>query len=776
MKVAVISTTILPCPPEGYSGLEQLAYLQAKGLAERGHQVLLVAPIGSKPPPGVSLHGTTMRESEKQAYSGYWQKLPEFDAIIDNSVAGSEQMLVRIDGKSRWMTLSALFDWAASRGPAYIHKNGTSEIPVFGLETLSAVNTTTVRWRPVSTVIRHARKESLLSVKVKGSAGILLTPGHGLITADTSEKLGSLRADASVGIPVACAARFPVSDLDMLSMPGEYISDARRNLKGAPVRLTDDMLQFLGLWIGDGFYDKASVKLASGTETEGISQRVAAMFGANVKPNFNRPDVTHMINCAALKRAMIAAGFEGHSDTKKVPDWVFDLSLRQIGLLLRGCFSADGHASKIGAKHPKVCFNSVNKELVLQLQVLLTLVGIQSKVYLSHSRGGFSVGAGRPMWELSVPSDQISRFAEVIGFIQEEKTRRLLDAASEDRSKRGDFPYSLIRERKVRSDSDGGDKRMVSLSKIERLKGVAVAEALSSSDVVWRKVKSAVPVESSDEYVYDLSVPGSENFFVGTVCCHNSWEKWSYMLKIEGKLKAPVLGVIHAPANTMYAKAPPLPKPCIVAISKDQAAAASECWGVSARVVYNGVDLDFYKAPFGSVRSDRYLFLARMSSIKGPHIAVALAEKLKFGLDLVGDDKITGEPDYAQQLRTRCVGGIVYQGGVNRDKCVEYFSTRKALLHMNQTYREPFGLAPVEANSCGMPVIAFDNGAMRETIKQGETGFLVKSEAEVEQLIKDDAVSTIKPKACREWASQFSYTAMIDGYIKACEEAIDKPW
>lgn len=253
----------------------------------------------------------------------------------------------------------------------------------------------------------------------------------------------------------------------------------------------------------------------------------------------------------------------------------------------------------------------------------------------------------------------------------------------------------------------------------------------------------------------------------------NSWEKWSYMLKIEGKLKAPVLGVIHAPANTMYAKAPPLPKPCIVAISKDQAAAASECWGVSARVVYNGVDLDFYKAPFGSVRSDRYLFLARMSSIKGPHIAVALAETLKFGLDLVGDDKITGEPDYAQQLRTRCVGGIAYHGGVNRDKCVEYFSTRKALLHMNKTYREPFGLAPVEALACGMPVIAFDNGAMRETIKHGETGFIVKDESEVEKLIKDDAVSTIKPKACRDWAAQFSYKAMIDGYETACKDAID---
>ena len=49
-------------------------------------------------------------------------------------------------------------------------------------------------------------------------------------------------------------------------------------------------------------------------------------------------------------------------------------------------------------------------------------------------------------------------------------------------------------------------------------------------------------------------------------------------------------------------------------------------------------------------------------------------------------------------------------------------------------YREPFGLAPVEAQLCGMPVIAWDNGAMRETIKHGETGFLVKTQQEMEDL------------------------------------------
>lgn len=38
---------------------------------------------------------------------------------------------------------------------------------------------------------------------------------------------------------------------------------------------------------------------------------------------------------------------------------------------------------------------------------------------------------------------------------------------------------------------------------------------------------------------------------------------------------------------------------------------------------------------------------------------------------------------------------------------------------------EPFGLAPLEANACGVPVVAVAEGGVRETIVDGENGFLV---------------------------------------------------
>ena len=47
LKICVISSTVLHCPPKGYSGLEMLAWQIAEGLKDKGHDVMLVAPRGS---------------------------------------------------------------------------------------------------------------------------------------------------------------------------------------------------------------------------------------------------------------------------------------------------------------------------------------------------------------------------------------------------------------------------------------------------------------------------------------------------------------------------------------------------------------------------------------------------------------------------------------------------------------------------------------------------------------------------------------------------------
>lgn len=839
MKICVISTTIMTCPPAGYSGLEMLAWQQADGLKKKGHQVMLVAPTGSIPPDGVELHGTTLGEPEKNAYSGYWQKLPMFDAIIDNSVAGVEEMLVRIDGRPRWLSLEELFEWAASRGPAMLDGGGhTIEIAVHGLEVLSAVDPSRVEWRSASTVIQHRAKEPLLAAKPMGEPEVLLTPGHGLIVAESELALSSVPVKDSLGVPVVCAVRVPGGE-DLLNVPAdlrllgrwcvsgplvrqtvlrhreaiiegiscEGIKPATRYARWErwknraiplerlpevpdefvfsgyggrivrwPIPLTDDLLTLLGLWVGDGSYDAGSVHLASGQETRSVAEAVGRLFCAQVRDCSHRPDVSYQVNSRLLKDVMVACGFVGHSNTKRIPDWIFGLSRRQIGLFLRGYFSSDGHVSKETCSNQKVCANSVNSRLVKQVRMLLAMCGIRSNMTFCGVGGGYSGETKNRVWEVGIPRDQFYKFRDLVGFVQPEKIARLAGMSKGWTSRRGDVPFSFVREHTMRSDCRHRGERMVSLLRIARTKGSATAERLAVSAVAFRRIKEVAPANVRAEYVYDVSVPGPENFFVGLVCCHNSWNKWSYILKAEGKLKAPVLGVLHAPAETMYATPPPIPKPCFVAISKDQAGAIAGQLGIEARVCYNGVDMDFYKSN-GRKRTDRYLFLARMSKLKGPHVALGIAKRCGVPLDLVGDDKLVESPEYAAGIKAGCEGSsIVYHGEKSRAECATFFSMAKALLHMNFVFREPFGLAPVEAQASGCPVIAADYGAMRETVLDGKTGFLVRTFDEAVKIVKSDKVSSIRGEHCREWASQFSVERMIDRWGELLQEAVEVGW
>lgn len=253
----------------------------------------------------------------------------------------------------------------------------------------------------------------------------------------------------------------------------------------------------------------------------------------------------------------------------------------------------------------------------------------------------------------------------------------------------------------------------------------------------------------------------------------SSWNKWSVILKLEGRLKCPILLWMHAPAHTMFGSPPPLTNPCFVAISQDQANHISELWGCNARVAYHGIDSEFY-SPAKVDRSDAYLFLARMSTIKGPHIAVDVCKRAHAQLSLCGDDKITGEPGLAQRLYNQCSpgSGLKYVGPLSRQQTIEYYSNHKALLHPIQNYREPFGLAVVESMACELPVIAWRNGSMSELIKQGETGFLVSSADEMTDLVKTNAVQSIDRKKCRQWAETFSVKRSIDRIEELMKEAL----
>lgn len=264
----------------------------------------------------------------------------------------------------------------------------------------------------------------------------------------------------------------------------------------------------------------------------------------------------------------------------------------------------------------------------------------------------------------------------------------------------------------------------------------------------------------------------------------HSWQKWPLQLKAEGRLPQPVLCVLHAPVNTMMQSPPQVPNPCVVCISEDQASHYAALFNAPARVCYNGVDVNYYR-PMTVKRTDRFLFLARFSRIKGADIAIRACLDAGVGLDLVGDTSITNEPDYLQECYSLAsktspnwdasVRGrqIAIHGGASRGECVRWFSQAFALLHPVRDFREPLGLAPLECQACSTPVITWRNGAMPETVSHGVTGWIVDSFEQLVEAIREDVVSQIDRSKCRLWvASKFTCDTMVRRYEELCHEAI----
>ncbi len=104
-----------------------------------------------------------------------------------------------------------------------------------------------------------------------------------------------------------------------------------------------------------------------------------------------------------------------------------------------------------------------------------------------------------------------------------------------------------------------------------------------------------------------------------------------------------------------------------------------------------------------------------------------------------------------------------------------WMSQARCMIHSIKYFREPFGLAPVEAQSCKCPVIAWKNGGCKETIPEYN---LVSSFDELVNRIiiiksmQPEAMSVMQQEVM-EIAQQYSEERMVSRYEQLCFEAIE---
>ncbi len=91
-----------------------------------------------------------------------------------------------------------------------------------------------------------------------------------------------------------------------------------------------------------------------------------------------------------------------------------------------------------------------------------------------------------------------------------------------------------------------------------------------------------------------------------------------------------------------------------------------------------------------------------------------------------------------------------------------------ALLQLNTSQGEGWGLCVLEAAALGVPTVAFDVDGLRDAVRDGETGWLVGTGEQIEDVteravkeLTDPARRAVIAAACRSWAAQLSWDRSV---------------
>jgi len=152
-----------------------------------------------------------------------------------------------------------------------------------------------------------------------------------------------------------------------------------------------------------------------------------------------------------------------------------------------------------------------------------------------------------------------------------------------------------------------------------------------------------------------------------------------------------------------------------------------------------------------------------MAPEKGAAEAIALARDASLPLLIAAKCREPAEQAYFEREVAPHLGpDVVFLGELGREATYDSLSRAAAML-FPISWREPFGMVLVEAMACGTPVLATNRGAVSEIVRDGVTGFVRDTPAELAPMI--GRIGEIDRAACRSHVTEhFSSAALARSY------------
>ncbi|MGJ8666532.1 MAG: glycosyltransferase [Patiriisocius sp.] len=190
------------------------------------------------------------------------------------------------------------------------------------------------------------------------------------------------------------------------------------------------------------------------------------------------------------------------------------------------------------------------------------------------------------------------------------------------------------------------------------------------------------------------------------------------------------------------------------------------CEKKKIHIIPIGVDTKLFKFKNRIVSNEIELVsVGRLVELKG-HIYALEAVKILVDNGYQVNYTIVGEGDFESQLKLKIESlsltkNVSVVGKKNQDEIIQIFHNSDIFVFPSITdssgRAEAFGLASIEAQATGLPVIAFNSGGIMDTIADNKSGFLVpekdivKLASALEILINDPDKRYLMGKYARSW-------------------------
>ena len=163
-------------------------------------------------------------------------------------------------------------------------------------------------------------------------------------------------------------------------------------------------------------------------------------------------------------------------------------------------------------------------------------------------------------------------------------------------------------------------------------------------------------------------------------------------------------------------------------------------------------------------RGGYFAFLGRVSPEKGLERAIEVARRAGARLRIAAKIDAQDRGYFASRIEPLLgLPGIEFLGEVQEANKPALLGNATALLFPID-WPEPFGLAMIEAMSCGTPVIAWPHGSVPEIVEHGVTGFIVDSIEEAVAAVHE-APRLDRAQVRRRFEERFSAARMARDYL-----------